>query len=366
VSEDSLRATYRLRVPATDLNARVDALLLEQTVEVPRSVLARWPEAEAVVGQVLATEQADEQVFIVTVAQPSAAISDPAQLLNVLFGNASLQPDVALLDVEVPEAIVRSLGGPRFGLAGWRKLTGVAGRALTCSALKPLGLSVEQLAQLCTTFALAGVDVIKDDHGLGNHPFCPFAERVQTCLTAVELAAEKTGRRALYVPNLVGPPRTVLEQAQLCRRLGVRAIMVAPMLLGLPVLNELADAVELPVLAHPAFSGGRVAEQALLGRLFPLYGADGVIFPSFGGRFSYGKEVCGELARRLLRPQGAIAPALPVAGGGISTTRVGEALAFYGADAMLLIGGSLLEAGDDLFQRSSSFVDQVRQYPYSE
>ena len=47
--------------------------------------------------------------------------------------------------------------------------------------------------------------------------------------------------------------------------------MVAPMLLGLPVLNELSRAVELPVLAHPAFSGG-VAEQALLGRLFPRTG----------------------------------------------------------------------------------------------
>ena len=69
-----------------------------------------------------------------------------------------------------------------------------------------MGLEPAQLAALCGTFARAGIDLIKDDHGLADHPFCPFEARVEACLAAIEAAARETGRRALYVPNLTGRP----------------------------------------------------------------------------------------------------------------------------------------------------------------
>jgi ribulose-bisphosphate carboxylase large chain len=117
----------------------------------------------------------------------------------------------------------------------------------------------------------------------------------------------------------------------------------------------------VPVLAHPAYGGAsRVAPQLLLGRLFRLLGADAAIFPNYGGRFSYSEQTCADIARTCRDAWSHIEPIVPVPAGGLSVERVPEVVRFYGRDVMLLIGGSLLAAGDALPQRTRAFVDLVR------
>jgi ribulose-bisphosphate carboxylase large chain len=93
--------------------------------------------------------------------------------------------------------------------------------------------------------------------------------------------------------------------------------MVSPMLLGLPFFNELSADSGSPCSPIPR-SGGPSGSppQALLGKLFPLFGADAVIYPNYGGRFSYSPEVCVGIARALRSPDAAMKPALPGAGRG--------------------------------------------------
>jgi ribulose-bisphosphate carboxylase large chain len=305
---------------------------------------------------------AGQDLHRVTIAHPLATTAgDPAQLLSVLFGNCSLQPDVLLADVELPDAAFDWLPGPRAGIAGLRELTGVTGRPMLATALKPMGLKPAQLAALCGTFARAGIDLIKDDHGLADHPFCRFEDRVEACLEAVAVAARETGRSALYVPNLTGTPDRVRRQLEFARQVGVRTVLLSPMLVGLPLLHELAsESGGLPILAHPAFSGVlRAAEPALFGKLFRWYGADAVIFPHAGGRFSYSEATCRAIAGALRAPHPRVRPAFPAPAGGIRVERVGELLDFYGNDCILLIGGSLYQAGDALFDRTRDLVEQV-------
>ena len=126
-----------------------------------------------------------------------------------------------------------ALPGAKFGAAGLRKIVGVPDRALTSTALKPIGLSTERIAFLCGLFAHSGIDIIKDDHGLANHRFHPFADRVLACQKAVREANAATGRHSIYVPNLTGTPSVVLEQLRFAQDEGVGAVMVAPMLLSL-------------------------------------------------------------------------------------------------------------------------------------
>ncbi len=280
MTEDEIEVAYRVRTAASGLDARIEALLLEQTVELSRSSLRTAHVREHFVGRVISAEPAGTDEFVVRLAQPAiAAAGDPAQLLNVLFGNCSLQADVELEDVTIPPALVRLLRGPSHGAAGFRRLTGVRGRALTAAVLKPIGLSVEETAALCRTLALAGLDVVKDDHGLADHSYCPFVDRVRECLAATAEAAEMTGHRTLYVPNLIGSPATVCRQAKEARDMGVEAVMAAPMLVGLPFFNELSRGLGMPVLAHPSFGGAlRINPVTLLGKLLPLYGADAVIY----------------------------------------------------------------------------------------
>ncbi|MEP7175591.1 MAG: RuBisCO large subunit C-terminal-like domain-containing protein [Gemmatimonadales bacterium] len=362
-ADDMLRITYLVRAAAGDVAARAEALMLEQAVELPRPAASRDPWVAAnILGRVEEIVPDGEGTYRVTIAQPLAtAAADPAQLLNVVFGNSSLQPDVVLADLDLPESAFEWLPGPRVGIAGLRGLAGVNGRPLLATALKPMGLSPTQLASLCGTFARAGIDVVKDDHGLADHAFCPFEARVEACLRAVEDAALDTGRHALYVPNLLGTPDRVRRQLEFAREAGARAVMVSPMLTGLPFLHELAWLGEgLPIIAHPAFGGVmRALEPVLFGKLFRWFGSDAVIFPHAGGRFSYSPATCAALAAELRTAHPRVRPAMPVAAGGIRLEGVAGLVEFYGRDAILLIGGSLYEAGDELFERSRALVEQV-------
>lgn len=362
-SEEVLRITYLVCAPASEIAARSDALLLEQTVELPRAVAARHPwVAGHVLGEVESIRPIGPDLHRVTVAQPLVtAAGDPAQLLNLVFGNLSLQPEVVLADVELPPSAFDWLPGPRVGLSGLRRLADVANRPLLATALKPMGLSPSELAELCGTFARAGLDLIKDDHGLADHRFCPFRDRVEACLEAVDRAARDTGRRALYVPNVIGPPDRLLEQVAFARAAGVPAVLVSPMIVGLPLLTTLATMADgLPIIAHPAFGGVLRAEPPVLfGKLFRWFGADAVIYPHAGGRFSYTPAICHALAQALRAEHPRARSAFPVPAGGIQLERVAELVEFYGRDCVLLIGGSLYDAGAGLFERTRALVEQV-------
>ncbi len=184
----ALRVTYNVTAPTrADLDARVESLLLEQTVELPRAALRDPFVLENIVGRLISVTATSAELHRVVIDFPiSATGDDPAQFLNVLFGNSSLQEHIVLADLELPGPKdwphrAKALPGPRFGAPGLRAATNVHGRALTSTALKPIGLATERLAQLCGLFARAGIDVIKDDHGLADQSFHPAAARVGAC-----------------------------------------------------------------------------------------------------------------------------------------------------------------------------------------
>jgi ribulose-bisphosphate carboxylase large chain len=360
---DLLRVTYRLAVDAAAAEARAEQVAREQTVEVPREALRDAELVRRIVGRVEAVAADGDAHARVTIAYPVETTAlDPAQLLNVVFGMTSLQPDAECVAIDPPASLCRAFGGPRFGIEGLRKAVGVERRALTCTAVKPMGLAPEALAARMRIFARAGIDVVKDDQGLADHAFCPFDARVRACLAAVEEAADETGRRTLYAPNLIGAPEALFRQLRVAEDLGARAVMASPLLVGLPVFAELCRRAAVPVLAHPSFGGvQRFAPEALFGTLYRLYGADAVIFVGYAGRFGTSRAACRALAGNLRGSLHGLRPALPVPGGGITLDEIPEVVSFYGHEAMLLIGGSLLVAPDDaaLFERSCEFVRRV-------
>jgi len=368
----SLRVTYHVTASnQADLDARVESLLLEQTVELPRAALRDPFVLENILGRLVSVEAIDTTKHRAIIDFPIIATADdPAQFLNVLFGNSSIQEHVMLADFELPTdwpGYKNALPGAQFGTAGLRKIVNVPTRALTSTALKPIGLSNERIAFLCGLFAEAGVDVIKDDHGLANHSFHPFEDRVRACQKAVTDANRATGRKSIYAPNLTGTPTTVLKQLKFAQDESVGAVMVAPMLLGMPFMAEIvAKHAKVPILGHPSFGGAtRIAPELLYGKLFPLFGSDATIFANFGGRFAYSKETCGKIAGALTKPSiPGLLPTLPMPAGGIKYHQVADVLSFYGREVILLIGGGLYEAGDDkaLRARADEFVRHVADF----
>lgn len=357
-----LLATYRVRAAAQDIAQQAAALALEQSVEVADAVVRDPWVREHVMGRVERIAQVDDGLHEVDVALACATTGDDvAQTLNMLFGNSSLHAHVELADVAFPDAFAARFPGPRFGIAGIRAALDAHDRPLTCAALKPQGLPPERLAALCRDLVLGGVDVVKDDHGLADQAYAPFAQRVAACQRALAQAARETGRRALYAPSLVGPPEKLRAFARIARDEGAGMVLVAPALVGYAAFHELVATLDVPVLGHPALAGAaRIAPPLLLGKLFRWLGADAVIFPHAGGRFAYSHATCDALVDEARRPHPSWRPMLPVPAGGLTVERVPEIVGALGNDTMLLIGGSLLMAHGDLVARTRSFTQAAQ------
>jgi S-methyl-5-thioribulose 1-phosphate isomerase len=363
VAADRLTATYLIDSVPELIESRAEALAIEQSVECPLEAIREQRIRDEIVARVASIEPAGAGRFRVAVEIAVETTGfETAQLINMIFGNASLWEHVQLVGLELPPKLLAHFPGPRHGVAGIRALLGAARRPLTSAAMKPQGMHVPELAAMCRTFALAGVDIVKDDHGIADQSYSPFVERVPACQVAIAEAVAATGKPAYYAPHLIGTPRALREHARVARDAGVRVVLVAPMLIGLPAFRDLVDEFpEFVYLAHPSFGGAaRIAPALLFGRIFRLLGADAPIFVNYGGRFAYSRDECGALAAAARAPWGALRPALPVPAGGMRLDRIDELLDFYGPDTMLLIGGNLLLAeGDALLARAREFVAAV-------
>ena len=362
-----LQAIYLVRSDARSIEERARAIAVEQSVEMPVAAIEDDFVRSAIVGRVEAITERDNSLFEVRISLAVETVGrDPGQLINMLFGNTSLHEDVVLTDVALPKDLVDLFGGPRHGLDELRRRVGAPARALTCSPLKPQGLPAARLAELAQDFAQGGVDYIKDDHGLADQAYSPFAARLEAVATALRSIAQSRGRATRYVPSLSGDLDTMRSHIALARDIGVDTVMVAPMIMGLSNFHRLVrENPTMAFVAHPTMAGAaRIAPALLLGTLFRVLGADAVVFPNYGGRFGYSPDTCRALARAALDRREGLRPTVPVPAGGMTTDRVREMLDFYGADVMLLIGGALLEARENLRAATSAFVAEVHRYAY--
>ncbi len=362
-----LTAIYHVRSDAHAIEARARGIAVEQSVEMPLSAIADDEILDRIVGKVEDIHDIAAGLFAVRIALSRATVGEDAgQLINMLFGNTSLQEDVVLHDADLPDDLVARYGGPHLGLAGLRQRAGAGQRALTCSALKPQGLAPDRLAALAARFARGGIDYIKDDHGLADQAYSPFAARCDAVAAALREVARETGKRSHYVPSLSGDLDALRTQIAATKNAGLDTVMVQPMIMGLSNFARLAaENPDLAFFAHPTLAGAaRIAPPFLVGKLFRMLGADALVFPNHGGRFGYSPALCRDLARTARGDWHGLKPAVPVPAGGMTTDRVAEMLDFYGSEVMLLIGGALLEAREQLTDATAAFVAKVQGYRY--
>ena len=356
-------AIYHVRADARSIAARAQAIAVEQSVEMPTSAIEDRRILEEIVGKVEDIADIGDGMFAVRLALSAETVgADPGQLINMLFGNTSLQDDVVLHDADIPDRLVRHSGGPHLGLDGLRDRAGAARRALTCSALKPQGLAPEKLAELATRFARGGIDYIKDDHGLADQAYSPFAQRCE----AITAALRQSGAPARYVPSLSGDLDALRRQMKIAKQNGIDTVMLQPMIMGLSNFSALVrENRDVAFFAHPTLAGAaRISPHFLFGKLFRMLGADALVFPNHGGRFGYSPQTCLDIAGAGLGDWHELKPAVPVPAGGMSIERVPEMLDFYGSRVMLLIGGALLEARERLTQETAAFIQIVKGHRY--
>jgi ribulose-bisphosphate carboxylase large chain len=365
LSGERFRVSYRIAGTEDEALSKATDICYEQTVEFPAALLPEGTISDEMTGRLESIQEAGPAVFRAEVSYPVESASDDlSQLFNVVLGNISLKPGIRAEVLELAPSQAGMFRGPRFGRAGLRELLGVARRPLLSTALKPMGLAPEDLAELAYRFALGGIDLIKDDHGLSNQSFCPFEQRVTRCSEAVAKANRETGLKCIYLPNVTAGPDELFRRARLAKNAGAGGLLICPGLAGLDATRALADAddVALPIMAHPAFQGSFVARPGegfshylIFGQLARLAGADATIFPNFGGRFAFSREECCEIVAGTEVAMGPIRAIFPVPAGGLSIARVPEVKQVYGQELVILVGGGLFQHGPDLIENCRAF-----------
>jgi len=349
-------------------------ICVEQTVEYPYELLSPGFIKAEIVGKIESLRllpDAKSYRLEISYAVETTAY-ELTQLLNVIFGNISLKPGILVDRLNLPDCFLDAFAGPRFGRDGLREILGVFHRPLLFAAIKPMGLSAEQLANIVYQCAVGGMDIIKDDHGLSNQIFAPFEERVRLCSEAVQRANRRTGRNSLYIPNVTGPIDKIMERSRFAKKVGAGGLLLAPGLIGLDTLRWLSQDPDLalPIFSHPAFQGSYVINAAqgvglshyvIYGQLSRLAGADAVVYPNFGGRFSFSIAECQSIVAGTQDSMGHLKPIFPAPGGGMTLERIPELMKVYGKDVLFLMGGGLFKPGRSLVDNCKAFLALVEQ-----
>lgn len=361
--------SYRVSVLEEEsIEEKIDSICLEQSVELPRSLLSDEIE-DKVVGELVNRQQVEEDVYDVTVAWPMDNVGDDiSQFLNILHGNISLQPGIRVTGADWATLGGTLFHGPAFGIEKLREQFGIWDRALSSTALKPLGTDSEGIAELCHQFSVGGLDLMKDDHGIANQAYAPFEDRVKACVKSLRRAAEKTGRRARYFPHITALASDAVKRYERAAELGADGVLICPHIAGMETMHQLARMdIPLPIIAHPAFSGGLTTHDKqgltpdfLYGELWRALGADFVVFPNTGGRFSFTRDQCVAIDRGAKNPGLPFKRSFPMPGGGMKRSDIPGWLETYGPDTVFLLGTSLYEHPEGPKAAAREFSDLLK------
>lgn len=176
-----------------------------------------------------------------------------------------------LMDIDIPASYANHFSGPKFGIEGCRKLTGVQNRPLIGTIIKPsVGLTPQQTATLVETLANAGIDFIKDDELLSSTANSPFNERVDEVMKVINKHADKTGKKIMYAFNISGEIDEMLERYEKVVNAGGTCAMISINSVGLAGTKKICDQGTLAIHGHRN-GWGMLTRHPLLGIDFTAY-----------------------------------------------------------------------------------------------
>ncbi|ACA16223.1 Ribulose-bisphosphate carboxylase [Methylobacterium sp. 4-46] len=276
-------------------------------------------------------------------------------LLATVAGNLfELKPvtGLRLLDIRLPEAFARAYPGPRFGVAGTRRLAGIEGRPLIGTIIKPsVGLDPQQTAALVASLCAGGIDFIKDDELQADGPHCPFDARVRAVMREVRAHRDRTGRAVMVAFNLTGDLDQMRRRHDLLVAEGATCLMASLNSVGLVGMIELGRFSALPIHAHRN-GWGYLSRHPLLGwsyvawqKIWRLAGADHMHVNGLANKFAEPDDSVVASARTCLTPLFPDKPclAMPVFSSGQSVRQApGTYRALGGTDLIVTAGGGIM------------------------
>ena len=176
-----------------------------------------------------------------------------------------------LMDIECPPSFAQHYTGPKFGITGSRRLTGVKDRPLIGTIIKPsVGLSPRQTASLVDQLAGAGIDFVKDDELLSSSANSNFNDRVKAVMEVILRHEAATGKKVMFAFNISGETDEMLERYQTIVDAGGSCAMVSINSVGLSATKKICDQGQLAIHGHRN-GWGMLTRHPMLGIDFRAY-----------------------------------------------------------------------------------------------
>lgn len=258
-----------------------------------------------------------------------------------------------LMDLRLPVEFVTRYGGPAFGVEGTRRLSGVNGRPLIGTIIKPsVGLSADDTAAMVDQLCAAGIDFIKDDELQADGPACPFEARARAVMDVINRHAQRTGKKVMYAFNVTGEVDEMRTRHDLVEALGGTCVMVSLNSVGLTGFTALKRGARLPIHAHRN-GWGALSRHPSLGfdyvawsKLWRVAGADHLHVNGIRNKFCESDKSSIASARSVLSPmfEGAAGcQAMPVFSSGQSAAQAHDTWAALGSvDLIHAAGGGIM------------------------
>lgn len=261
-----------------------------------------------------------------------------------------------ILDIRLPTAFADTYPGPKFSIDGTRRLTGVDGRPLVGTIIKPsVGLSPAETAELVRTLCDASIDFIKDDELQSDGKTCSFEDRVRAVMDVINRHADRNGRKVMFAFNLTGELDQMRRRHDLVLALGGTCVMASLNSVGVVGMIELARHSQLPIHAHRN-GWGYLSRHPLLGwryvawqKIWRLAGVDHMHVNGLENKFCESDESVISGARECLSPLFPEKPclAMPVFSSGQSARQApGTFAALKSIDLIYAAGGGILAHPD--------------------
>ncbi|ABS68160.1 Ribulose-bisphosphate carboxylase [Xanthobacter versatilis] len=275
-------------------------------------------------------------------------------LMSTIAGNLFELHQVSglrLIDLKLPPSFTNAFAGPAFGIAGTRKLAGVAQGPIIGTIIKPsIGLTPEETAQQVRELIAGDIDFIKDDELQADGARCPFEARVKAVMRVVNDAADRRGRKVMVAFNITGDLDEMRRRHDLVLAEGGTCVMVCLNSIGLVGVREIRRHTQLPIHGHRA-GWGYLYRCPSLGwdyapwqQLWRLAGVDHLHVNGLDNKFSEANASVIAAARAVLSPLNHAAPmgAMPVFSSGQTGRQAAETYAAIGcADLIHTAGGGI-------------------------
>jgi ribulose-bisphosphate carboxylase large chain len=176
-------------------------------------------------------------------------------LCQLVGGQADIDTIVKcrLLNVEIPNHILSQyFYKPKFGISGFREITGSSNRPFVGSIIKPkTGVAPEVILEMTKQLVDGGADFIKEDEILSNPAFCKLEKRVEL----ISSWLDKNAPHVVYTYCINADHTHVLNRVRKVHQLGGKGIHVN-VWSGLGVYKAVRS-LDLPIFIHFQKSGDK-------------------------------------------------------------------------------------------------------------